>query len=100
LDRHPERVGDQRRGRGGVDGPADHPTLAGVQHDRAVQLAFAGGVLGDVGDPQMVWAGAGELAVGRFAVRLERPAVATFPTIPAGAVNVVAGFVLSLDEPP
>jgi hypothetical protein len=67
LDRHPERVGNQRRGRGGVDRPADHPARAGVQHDGAVQLAFAGGVLGDVGDPQLIGAGAGELAVDQVA---------------------------------
>jgi len=61
LDRHPKRIGDQRRGRGGVDGPANHPTRTGIQHHRAVQLAFAGGVFGDVGDPQLVGAGAVEL---------------------------------------
>ena len=46
---------------GGVDRPAERPSRAGIQEDRAVQLAFAGGVLGDVGDPQLVGAGAVEL---------------------------------------
>jgi hypothetical protein len=44
LDRHAEGACDQRRGRGGVDGPADHPARAGIQHHRAVQLAFTGDV--------------------------------------------------------
>jgi hypothetical protein len=34
-----------------------------VEHDRAVELALAGGVLGDVGDPQLVRSMPGEVAV-------------------------------------
>ena len=41
----------------GVDRPADHAAGEGVEHDRAVDLALAGGVLGDVGHPQLVRAG-------------------------------------------
>ena len=36
---------------------------AGIQHHRAVHLAFTGGVLGDVSDPQLVRCRPGELAV-------------------------------------
>lgn len=32
-------------------------------HDRALHLPFSGGVLGNVGDPQLVRSGAGELAI-------------------------------------
>jgi hypothetical protein len=42
---------------------SDHPARAGVEHDRAVQPAFAGGVLGDVGGPHLVRTGAREAAV-------------------------------------
>ena len=45
----------------------DQPTTrrgVGIEHDAAVDLAFAGGVLGDVGDPQLVGAGPGKAPVG------------------------------------
>ncbi len=54
VHRHPERVGDQRRRRAGVDGPANDPPGVRVEDDRAVHLALPGWVLGDVGDPQLV----------------------------------------------
>jgi hypothetical protein len=43
----------------------DQPTTRReyVQYDGAVDLAFAGGVLGDVGDSQLVRAVSGELAI-------------------------------------
>ena len=47
-------------------GSIDQPTTrgrVGVEHDRAVDLAMPGRVLGDVGDPQLIWDGPGELAV-------------------------------------
>jgi hypothetical protein len=63
LDRHPERVDDQvRRGRR-VDRPAHHSTREGVEDHGAVHLALAGGVLGDVGQPQAVGFGPGEVAI-------------------------------------
>lgn len=40
----PNGIGDQRRGRGGVDGPAHDPAAVGIQDHRAVDLPFAGGV--------------------------------------------------------
>jgi hypothetical protein len=54
VDGHAEGVGDQRGGLVAVDGPADHPTGEHIQDHTAVHLAFPGGVLGDVGDPQLV----------------------------------------------
>jgi hypothetical protein len=62
-DGHAERVGGQGRGLGGVDGPAHDSTGVHVEHDRAVELALPGGVLGDVGDPQLVRFMPGEVAV-------------------------------------
>ena len=75
LDRHPERVAGQRRGRVVADRPADDAAAERVEHDRAVDLALAGRVLGDVGQPQLVGPVAAELAVdeilgGRRARRL------------------------------
>src|SRR4029450_2363883 len=51
-------------GEASIEG-AHHPPGEGIQHDRAVGLALAGGVLGDVIHPQLVRPGAGELAVGQ-----------------------------------
>ena len=63
FDGHGERVG----GEGGVgprvDGPAHDAAAEDIQHDRAVDLAFPRGVLGDVGDPQLIGLVTGELAV-------------------------------------
>ena len=52
------------------DESIDHPTTRreeGVQHDHAVDLALACGVLGDVGDPQPVRIVAVEVAVDEVA---------------------------------
>jgi hypothetical protein len=62
----------------GVDRPADHSAGVGIQHDRAVDLALAGGVLGDIGHPQLVRSGAGELAVDQVGGDLVRLGVAPF----------------------
>src|SRR6266576_1621535 len=61
VDGHAERAGGQPGPLGGVDRPADDPPRPGIQDYAAVHLAFAGGVLGDVGDPQLVRAGAAEV---------------------------------------
>jgi hypothetical protein len=92
LDRHPEGACDQRRGRGGLNRPANHPTRAGIQHHRAVDLAFTGGVFGDVGHPQLVWAGAGELPLdqvsgGRFGSQATAKLGATGDALQAGATH-------------
>lgn len=50
------------RGQGAVDGPADDHPGEGVEHDTAVEPALARGVLGDVGQPQLVRARAREHA--------------------------------------
>jgi hypothetical protein len=47
----------------GVSMPSEEWRRRGVEDDGAVDLAFAGGALGDVGDPQLVMEWAGELAV-------------------------------------
>ena len=44
-------------GHAGVDGVADDPVGAGVLDRAEVELALGGGVLGDVGQPQLVRAG-------------------------------------------
>src|SRR5918994_4222211 len=67
ADGHAERVGDQRRVLGRVDRPADHSPGEQVEHDGAVHLAFPGGVLGDVGDPEPVWVVASEVPVDEVA---------------------------------
>ena len=59
LDRHPERVARQRRGRVVADRPADDAAAERVEHDGAVDLALPGRVLGDVGQPQLVRAACG-----------------------------------------
>jgi hypothetical protein len=62
IDGHAQGVGHQRGGRRRIDGPTDHATGARVKHDRAVHLALAGGVLGDIRDPQLIRLFARELA--------------------------------------
>jgi hypothetical protein len=94
VDGHVQGAGDQRRGLGGIDGPADDAAGAGIQYHGAVELAFAGGVLGDVGDPQLVRARPGELAVhqvprGRGLVFRPGPAAAgQAPLIPARRISI------------
>lgn len=58
---HAERVEHERGRLGAVDRPADDHARERVQHDAAVELAFARRVLGDVGHPQLVQARAAEL---------------------------------------
>jgi hypothetical protein len=53
-DGHPEGVGDERGVRACVDRPTDHSSGEHVEHHRAVDLALAGRMLGDVGDPEPV----------------------------------------------
>ena len=67
ADGHVQGTGDQCCGLGVVDGPADHTAGVGVEDDSAVELAFPGGVLGDVGDPELIALRAVELAVDQVA---------------------------------
>jgi hypothetical protein len=53
-DGHAQRVGGQINLLAGIDGPADDPAGVRVDDDAAVDLALPGGMLGDVGDPQLV----------------------------------------------
>ena len=46
-----------------VDGPTDHLARVEVKHDAAIELPLAGWVLGDVGQPQLIGSGGGELAL-------------------------------------
>ena len=49
----PSALRHQRRGLArGIDRPADDPAGEDVEHDRAIDLALACRVLGDVGDPE------------------------------------------------
>jgi hypothetical protein len=61
-DRHVEGVQDQFGAQVVGHRPADDPAGEAVQHDREVQPAFAGALLGDVGHPQPVWCWWGEVA--------------------------------------
>src|SRR5438128_8794907 len=60
---HPERVARQCRSWVVADRPADHAPAERVENDRAVHLALAGRVLGDVGHPELVGPLANEHAV-------------------------------------
>jgi hypothetical protein len=63
ADGHVQGAGDEPGGLGSINGPADDAAGAGIQDHGAVDLAFAGGVLGDVSDPLLVGQRPGELAV-------------------------------------
>ena len=58
-----ERVRHERSGLRRVNRPAHDASAEHVEHNRAVHLAFASRVLGDVGDPEPVGFAARELAV-------------------------------------
>jgi hypothetical protein len=62
-DGHAQRVGDQFGAHVLGNGPADDEPGVGVHHRGAVQDAFGGAVFGDIGNPQPVWLGDGEVAV-------------------------------------
>jgi hypothetical protein len=63
VDGHAEGACDQWGGLVAVDRPAHHPAGEHVQHHTAVHLALPGGMLGDVGHPQLVWGGPVEAAL-------------------------------------
>src|SRR5665213_2721868 len=46
-----------------VDGPTDHLAREEIKHDAAIDLALPSRVLGDVGQPQLVGTGGGELTL-------------------------------------
>jgi hypothetical protein len=60
---HAERVDDEFGAHVFGDGPADDPPGPGVHHRGDVHLSLSGGMLGNVGQPQPVWPGDGELPV-------------------------------------
>ena len=63
LARHVQRVVDQRGLAPPVDGPADDPAAEGVEDHTAVDLAFPGRVLGDVGEPKHIGPVDGEISL-------------------------------------
>jgi hypothetical protein len=67
-DRHAECVDHEGGAHVVVDRPADDPARVGVKDCGAVDLSFIGGVLGDVGHPQLVRAVDDEVAVDQVAV--------------------------------
>jgi len=75
------------------DGPADDPPGPDIDDRGAVDLPFAGGVFGDVGAPQPVRAGRGELPVDQVLVRArQRPVAGSLrwwetPTSPAAVIS-------------
>ncbi len=88
------------------DGPADDSAGKGVHHRGAVQPPFAGGVLGDVGDPQPVRRVCGELPVDqvgrRLSVRVADGAAAAPPlaeALDAGSAHE-SGDALGVDRQP
>ena len=54
LDGHSQSIRYERCGRMGVDRPADDASTERIENHRAIDLAFTGRMLGDVGDPQLV----------------------------------------------
>jgi hypothetical protein len=62
-ERHLEGIDDELGPDVIGDRPADDASAEGVEDDGDVDLAGVGGVLGDVGDPQLVGLVDGELAV-------------------------------------
>ncbi|MDT7595130.1 MAG: hypothetical protein QOJ06_676 [Pseudonocardiales bacterium] len=62
-DGHAQRIGDQFGAHVLGNRPADDQPGIGVHHCGAVQDAFGGAVFGDIGNPQPVWRGDGEVAV-------------------------------------
>ena len=64
-----ECVGDQRRGRAGVNRPAHHPTGPHIEHDCTTDLALASGAPGEVGHPQLIATVAGEAPIDEVAGR-------------------------------
>ena len=64
-----QSVVDQRGVTAAVDGPADDLAGVEVEHDAAVELALAGGMLGDVGEPQLVGRRGGEPALDEVLAR-------------------------------
>jgi hypothetical protein len=62
-ERHVEGVGDELGAAVIAEAPAQDPAAPGVEHERAVDPAFVGAVLGDVGDPELVRAVDCELVV-------------------------------------
>jgi hypothetical protein len=63
VEGHAEGVRGEVGSLGAVDGPADDTAAQHVYDDAAVDLALAGGMLGDVGDLEPVRAVGGELAL-------------------------------------
>jgi hypothetical protein len=62
-DGHAQRIGDQFGAHVLGNGPADDEPGVGVHHCGTVQDAFGGAVFGDIGNPQPIWRGDGEVAV-------------------------------------
>lgn len=54
---HSDRRLDQKGVGVAVDRPPDHSAREHVEHTAAIHLAFASGVLGDVGEPELVGSG-------------------------------------------
>jgi hypothetical protein len=63
LGRHSAREGVPMSGPAAIDGPVDDPPRACDEHEITVIRPLAGGVLGDVGYPQLVDVGLGEVVV-------------------------------------
>src|SRR4051794_29670955 len=68
-DGHLDRGDDEAGFHAFIDGPADDPVRARVLDRAQVELAFVAAVLGDVGEPQLVRRGCGELATDEVIVR-------------------------------
>jgi hypothetical protein len=90
--RHVERVADQLGAQVIGDRPAHDASGPHVEHGGEIHLAFAGGVLGDVGDPEPVGARSDEVAVHQILGRRGVAVAASAAPLPAAidALEAVA----------
>jgi hypothetical protein len=82
-DRHVERVQHQLGAQVVGHRPADDPAGEAVQHDREIEPAVAGALLGDVGHPQPVWCWWREVALDQIGRRGSLGIAAGQPAQPA-----------------
>ena len=63
MQRHPQRVQNERGAHVAGELPADDPAAVGVDDEREEHHAFPASEVGDVGDPEPIRAGGGEVAI-------------------------------------
>jgi hypothetical protein len=63
MQRHPQRVQDERGARVPGDLPADHAPAVGVEDEGEVHHAFPAPEVGETGDPELVPSGGAEVTI-------------------------------------